>query len=142
MVEDDIRACERTKGFDETFTKLARSVYFTNDERATVKRQINELLGSTIIEDEVLHHLLGNRSLICHEIVPVAGQVCGMAACPPDNIQHRPRCPINLERRSRRHCTIIDSATGVPEPREKWRTSSFTSKPWRRQNGLPSSPVS
>ena len=36
-IEDDIRECERKKLFDQTFIDLARSVYFTNDERAKVK---------------------------------------------------------------------------------------------------------
>lgn len=52
VIEDDIRDCERSKDFGETFVKLARSVYFTNDRRADVKRKINELLGSRIVEEK------------------------------------------------------------------------------------------
>ena len=52
VIEDDIRDCERAKDFGETFIALARAVYFTNDERALVKRQINELLGSSIMEEK------------------------------------------------------------------------------------------
>ena len=52
VIEDDIRDCERAKDFGEKFIALARAVYFTNDERALVKRQINELLGSTIMEEK------------------------------------------------------------------------------------------
>lgn len=51
-VEDDIRDCERAKDFGDTFIKLARDVYFTNDKRSQVKRQINELLGSRLIEEK------------------------------------------------------------------------------------------
>jgi hypothetical protein len=52
VVEDDIRECERAKDFGPKFVELARSVYFTNDERAAVKRQINELLNSAILEEK------------------------------------------------------------------------------------------
>jgi hypothetical protein len=52
VIEDDIRDCERAKDFGAKFVELARAVYFTNDERALVKRQINELLGSTIVEEK------------------------------------------------------------------------------------------
>ena len=49
-IEDDIRDCERNKKFDQTFIELARSVYFTNDERSEVKLEINKKFGSKIIE--------------------------------------------------------------------------------------------
>ena len=49
-VEDDIRECERKKLFDQTFIDLARSVYFTNDERAKVKNDINKAFGSELVE--------------------------------------------------------------------------------------------
>ena len=52
VIEDDIRDCERAKDFGATFIELARAVYFTNDERAAVKRQINELLNSAIVEEK------------------------------------------------------------------------------------------
>ena len=51
-IEDDIRLCEWAGDFGPRFIELARSVYFQNDRRAAVKRQINELLGSTIIEEK------------------------------------------------------------------------------------------
>ena len=51
-IEDDIRDCERSKDFGETFVKLARAVYFTNDKRSDVKRQINENLGSVLVEEK------------------------------------------------------------------------------------------
>ena len=49
-IEDDIRECERKKLFDQTFIDLARSVYFTNDERAKVKNDINRTFGSELVE--------------------------------------------------------------------------------------------
>jgi hypothetical protein len=52
VIEDDIRDCERAKDFGQTFIDLARAVYFTNDERATVKRKINDLLGSALVEEK------------------------------------------------------------------------------------------
>jgi|TARA_E500000075_G_scaffold122054_1_gene123154 hypothetical protein len=50
VIEDDIRECERKKLFDQTFIDLARSVYFTNDERAKVKNEINKNFGSELVE--------------------------------------------------------------------------------------------
>ncbi|MDA1089357.1 MAG: DUF6165 family protein [Proteobacteria bacterium] len=52
QVEDDIRDCERAKDFGDTFVKLARAVYVHNDERSHLKRRINELLGSSLIEEK------------------------------------------------------------------------------------------
>ena len=49
-IEDDIRECDRKKLFDQTFIDLARSVYFTNDERAKVKNDINKIFGSELVE--------------------------------------------------------------------------------------------
>ncbi|MBM3566073.1 MAG: hypothetical protein FJX42_08175 [Alphaproteobacteria bacterium] len=51
-VEDDIRDCERNKDFGPRFIELARAVYVTNDERARVKRRINEMLGSRLVEEK------------------------------------------------------------------------------------------
>ena len=51
-IEDHIREHERAKNFDAGFVALARSVYRTNDERSAVKRAINELLASKIIEEK------------------------------------------------------------------------------------------
>lgn len=51
-IEDDIRAQERAKTFGADFVALARSVYRTNDRRAALKREINELLHSAIIEEK------------------------------------------------------------------------------------------
>lgn len=51
-IEDDIRICEGAKDFGPKFVELARAVYVTNDERARLKRQVNELLGSDIVEEK------------------------------------------------------------------------------------------
>ena len=52
VIEDDIRDCERAKDFGDEFVRLARAVYVSNDERAAVKRAINELLGSRLVEEK------------------------------------------------------------------------------------------
>lgn len=52
QIEDDIRACEAQKDFGETFIALARAVYVTNDKRADVKKRMNLLLGSAIVEEK------------------------------------------------------------------------------------------
>ena len=51
-IEDEIRACEARQDFGARFIELARSVYRTNDRRAAIKRQINLLCGSSIIEEK------------------------------------------------------------------------------------------
>jgi hypothetical protein len=51
-IEDDIRNCEAAKDFSQIFIDLARAVYVTNDKRAELKRKINSLLGSNIIEEK------------------------------------------------------------------------------------------
>jgi hypothetical protein len=52
MIEDDIRDQERAQQFDGEFIRLARAVYFENDERAAIKRRINLKLGSAIVEEK------------------------------------------------------------------------------------------
>tara|TARA_B100000965_G_scaffold214332_1_gene179168 strand:- start:150 stop:539 length:390 start_codon:yes stop_codon:yes gene_type:complete len=49
-IEDEIRNCEKNSDFKENFIKLARSVYFNNDTRSSLKLSINQKLGSNIIE--------------------------------------------------------------------------------------------
>lgn len=51
-VEDGKRHCERHQTFGQEFVELARKVYFGNDQRAAIKRQINELLGSALVEEK------------------------------------------------------------------------------------------
>ena len=52
QIEDDIREFESKKDFGPEFIKLARSVYLTNDSRAELKRRINLVLGSKLIEEK------------------------------------------------------------------------------------------
>ncbi len=51
-IEDEIRNCEAARDFGPRFIELARSVYQTNDMRAAVKKQIDELFGSTITDEK------------------------------------------------------------------------------------------
>lgn len=51
-IEDRIRDKERDGLFDAEFVELARAVYFTNDERATLKKRINTKLGSVLVEEK------------------------------------------------------------------------------------------
>ena len=52
VIEDDIRDKERIKEFDEDFIKLARSVYYTNDVRAKIKKEINLKYSSGFVEEK------------------------------------------------------------------------------------------
>jgi len=52
QTEDDLRLCERDQDFGPRFVELARSVYRLNDGRAELKRRINELLGSSLVEEK------------------------------------------------------------------------------------------
>ena len=52
VIEDDIRDKERDNSFDDEFISLARSVYFTNDKRADVKKRINIEYGSDFVEEK------------------------------------------------------------------------------------------
>ena len=51
-IEDDLRDFEQKKQFDDEFISLARSVYLKNDERARIKREINRITGSIIVEEK------------------------------------------------------------------------------------------
>ena len=52
VIEDDIRIKEKAQAFDDDFIRLARSVYFENDERARIKKDINLALGSAYVEEK------------------------------------------------------------------------------------------
>ena len=52
QIEDEIRDCESRKDFSKNFVDLARAVYITNDERSDIKREINLLLDSKLIEEK------------------------------------------------------------------------------------------
>jgi tetratricopeptide (TPR) repeat protein len=51
-IEDALRACEREGDFGPRFVALARSVYCENDTRAAIKRAINGLAGSALVEEK------------------------------------------------------------------------------------------
>ena len=51
-IEDDIRIKEAKQEFDAEFIKLARSVYFENDERAAIKKEINLNFNSDLVEEK------------------------------------------------------------------------------------------
>ena len=50
IIENKKRRCEKLKKFDNNFINLARKVYIYNDKRASLKKDINELSGSSIVE--------------------------------------------------------------------------------------------
>ena len=52
-IEDQLRDCERRQDFSETFIELARSVYWLNDRRAELKRELNSRLGSELVEEKI-----------------------------------------------------------------------------------------
>ena len=51
-IEDALRKLENEKIFEQEFVALARQVYITNDKRAEIKKEINKLTGSSIIEEK------------------------------------------------------------------------------------------
>ena len=52
IIEDDIRIKESKREFDDEFIQIARSVYVENDKRAAVKKAVNLLLGSELVEEK------------------------------------------------------------------------------------------
>jgi hypothetical protein len=51
-IEDQLRAMEAQKEFGDEFVQLARSVYKLNDKRAAIKRRLNEIFGSKMVEEK------------------------------------------------------------------------------------------
>ncbi len=51
-IEDRIRDKEAVQTFDRDFIELARAVYIANDERAAIKKRVNQKLGSRIVEEK------------------------------------------------------------------------------------------
>ena len=51
-IEDALRSCEREGDFGPRFVTLARSVYCENDTRAAIKRAINVLASSSLVEEK------------------------------------------------------------------------------------------
>lgn len=68
-IEDDIRDCERAKDFGPKFIELARAVYVTNDQRGNVKREINELLGSALVEEKSYAAYTNDQAAASAELV-------------------------------------------------------------------------
>ena len=58
QIEDEIRGCESSRDFGPQFVELARSVYRENDRRAQLKRDINVLLGSQLMEEKAYNRYL------------------------------------------------------------------------------------
>lgn len=52
QAEEDLRDHERRQNFDGRFIDVARTVYITNDRRSELKRQIDQLLGSSLVEEK------------------------------------------------------------------------------------------
>lgn len=52
VVEDDLRELESKRIFNSDFVELARSVYRLNDRRAAIKRELNVIYGSVLIEEK------------------------------------------------------------------------------------------
>lgn len=52
-IEDGKRACEAQSDFGEKFIGLSRALYVNNDLRGRIKRQINDLVGSEIVEEKM-----------------------------------------------------------------------------------------
>lgn len=53
QAEEDLRGHEQRQLFDERFVETARSVYVNNDRRSELKQQINQLLGSSFVEEKI-----------------------------------------------------------------------------------------
>ena len=51
-IENFKRECEAKKDFGENFIKLSRDVHFKNDKRAILKKEINLLSNSQIVEEK------------------------------------------------------------------------------------------
>ena len=52
MSEDEVRALERDQDFGARFIHVARSIYQLNDRRAKLKREVNQLLRSSLVEEK------------------------------------------------------------------------------------------
>ena len=51
-IEDELRILESNKNFDSSFIELARKVYYTNDDRFSLKNKINEITNSEVREQK------------------------------------------------------------------------------------------
>jgi hypothetical protein len=67
-IEDRIRVKEIERQFDTEFIELARSVYYTNDKRAEIKKQINILYNSNIHEVKEYVNYTTTESTNCSKV--------------------------------------------------------------------------
>jgi FkbM family methyltransferase len=81
-VEDDIRICEREQNFGKKFIELARAVYVTNDQRSVVKREINDLLGSELIEEKSYAKYVDDQAAASQQLLENAKQLVAPATKP------------------------------------------------------------
>jgi hypothetical protein len=51
-IEDFKRSCEKSQNFGQDFVDAARQVYIKNDKRAQIKKEINAMCGSSIVEEK------------------------------------------------------------------------------------------
>ena len=75
-IDDQIRACERTGDFGPRFVEMARSVYRHNDRRAAIKRQINERLGSEIVEEKSFTAIEPAARWPGNDRAPIPAMIC------------------------------------------------------------------
>ena len=52
FLEEDIRHYEKHNHFEKEFIDVARKIYKTNDERSRIKKEINVLCNSELVEEK------------------------------------------------------------------------------------------
>jgi tetratricopeptide (TPR) repeat protein len=144
QVEDDLRLCERAGNFGPHFVELARSVYRTNDRRSGLKRRINELLGSGLVEEKSYGSLPAAppspaappRATVC--ILTYGDHLSYFRRCLGSVLRHTPagrfelRLGFNAAPASLAHarrCLAADGGEGEdggPVPPDGVRRASFT----------------
>jgi hypothetical protein len=72
-IEDAIRRKEAEADFGPGFVELARSVYLQNDERASLKRKINEALDSALVEEKSYADYSAARPIFFRRPLGLAG---------------------------------------------------------------------
>jgi hypothetical protein len=73
QIEDAIREREAAVDFGDEFIRLARAVYFTNDRRCELKRRINELLHSELVEEKGYREYRGTGRCTAPAVVSTDG---------------------------------------------------------------------
>ena len=110
VIEDDIRDEERAGRFGERFIELARAVYITNDERAAIKKRINTLLGSSIVEEKSYKPYKPRVSMEEYAKLLIDGGV-------PLRRTGRARAPAACSPRTRRRPQVHDRRRQADRPR-------------------------